>query len=262
LGYFDPINIAIFLVDIALAVHCIRNGHSVLWILAIGIVPFLGGMLGLGPLGILGVWFAYVIFAVVPDFAGSHGFRRFRGSLAQAADPGSAYREKKRQAELTGSVDAKRALAEESINRGFIAEAIALYESAMQGPLGGNDPALLKGLAHARLLAGEGAAAEDLFLKLKALDPAAIDADAELDYARSLALQGKNEAALRQYEMVAPRYPGEEARCRFALLLEEMGQRERAQALFREILASVKGAPSYYRSRQREWTRIAQQHLK
>jgi hypothetical protein len=188
--------------------------------------------------------------------------RRFRGSLAQAADPGRAYREKKRQAELTGSVDAKRALAEECLKRGFTAEAIELYESAMQGPLGGNDPALLKGLAHARLLAGEGAAAESLFLKLKALDPAAIDADAELDYARALALQGKNEAAVRQYEMVASRYPGEEARCRFALLLEEMGQRDRAQALFREILVSVKGAPSYYRSRQREWTRIAQQHLK
>ncbi len=183
--------------------------------------------------------------------------------MAKAADPGRDYREKKRQAELTGSVDAKRALAEESIKRGFFAEAIELYQSAMQGPLGDGDPALLKGLARARMLSGEGGEAERLFLQLKALDPAAFDADAELDYARALELQGKNDAAARQYEIVVSRYPGEEARCRFALLLEQMGQQERAQALFREILASLKGAPSYYRRPpQSEWAKIARQHVK
>ena len=36
----------------------------------------------------------------------------------------------------------------------------------------------------------------------------------------------------------------------------------RAQALFREIVNSVKDAPRYYRSRQSEWIRIAKQHLK
>jgi hypothetical protein len=257
MGYFDPINIAIFFVDVALAVHCIRNGHNVLWILALGIASFLGGFLAL-----VAVWIGYIVFCIIPDFTGSHRFRSFTGSIAKAADPGRDYREKKRQAELTGSVDAKRALAEESIKRGFYAEAVDLYHAAMQGPLGEADPALLKGLARAQMLAGDGAASEAAFLKLKALDPAAIDSDAELDHARALALQRKNDDAVRYYERVAPRYSGEEARCRFALLLEQMGQQERAQALFREILASVKGAPSYYRSRQSEWVRIAKQHLK
>ena len=67
---------------------------------------------------------------------------------------------------------------------------------------------------------------------------------------------------MAQYEKVVNRYPGEEARARFGLLLESMGQDARAQALFAEILKSVKGAPSYYRSRQREWTSIAKAHLK
>ena len=40
------------------------------------------------------------------------------------------------------------------------AEAVELYESAMQGPLGAADPALLKGLARAQMLSGDGAAAE------------------------------------------------------------------------------------------------------
>jgi hypothetical protein len=256
LDYFSPINIGIFLIDIALAVHCVRSGRSVLWILALSVASFFSF------LALIAVWLGYLAFAVVPDLLNSQGMRNFRGSVAKAADPGRAYREKKRQVELTGSVDSKIALAGESIARGQLDEAIALYESAMQGPIGASDPTLLKGLARARMLAGDGAASEELYLKLKALDPAAIDADTELDHARALALQGKNEAAARQYEQIAARYPGEEARLRFALLLEEMGQEARAQALFREILESVKGAPSYYRSRQKEWVRQARQHLK
>src|SRR4051812_13370929 len=213
-------------------------------------------------LALVALWLAYVAMAVIPDFLNSHGMRRFRGSVAQAADPGRGYREKKRQVELVGSVDAKRGLAEESVKRGFFAEAIELYQSAMQGPLGENDPTLLKGLGRARMLAGQGAEAESLFLKLKQVDPAAFDADAELDYARALALQGKNDEAVAQYERVVSRYPGEEARARFGLLLESLGQQARAQALFNEILKSVKGAPSYYRSRQKEWVAIAKAHTK
>jgi hypothetical protein len=101
-----------------------------------------------------------------------------------------------------------------------------------------------------------------LFVKLKQVDPAAFDADAELDYARALALQGKNDEAVAQFEKVVSRYPGEEARARFGLLLESIGREARAQGLYKEILASVKGAPGYYRSRQREWIAIAKSHLK
>ncbi len=256
MGYFSTINIAILLIDLAMAWHVIRSGRSPLWIMGMGLASFVN------VLALVVLWLAYLAMAVTPDFLSSHGVRRFTGSMVNAADPGRSYREKKRQVDIVGSVDSKRALAEESVKRGYYDEAIELYESAMQGPLGASDPTLLKGMARARMLSGEGAEAEALFLKLKEVDPAAFDADAELDYARALALQGKNDAAVAQYEKVVARYPGEEARARFGLLLEQLGQTARAQALFTEILASVKGAPSYYRSRQREWTSIAKSHLK
>lgn len=256
MGYFSTLNIAILLIDLAMAFHVIRSGRSPLWIMGMGLASFVSFY------ALLALWLAYLVMAVIPDFLNSHGVRRFAGGVAKAADPGRGYREKKRQVELVGSVDAKRALAEESVKRGFHAEAIELYENAMQGPLGESDPTLLKGLARAKMLSGDGVAAEALFGKLKAVDPAAFDADAELDHARALALQGKNDEAVAQYEKVVARYPGEEARARFGLLLEEMGQTARAQALFAEIIASVKGAPGYYRSRQREWLSIAKSHLK
>ncbi|HVV27235.1 MAG TPA: tetratricopeptide repeat protein [Rhizomicrobium sp.] len=239
----------VLLIDLAFAWHIIRTGRSPLWIAAIALGQTLG-------------WIAYIVFAIVPDMLRSSSARRFADNVVNAADPGRAYREKLRNVEMVGSVDSKRALAEECVRLGRFADAIELYESAMQGPLGGSDPALLKGLARARMLSGQGAEAEALFLTLKETDPAAFDADAELDYARALALQGKNDQAVAQYEKVVSRYPGEEARARFGLLLEQLGQHARAQALFREITASVKGAPSYYRARQREWVSIARSHLK
>ena len=243
------IGLPTLIIDLALAYHVIRTGRSFLWILGFGFVPVIS-------------WAAYAIFAILPDMWSSAPARRFADNVVNAADPGRGYREKQRQVVMVGSADAKRALAEECIKMGRFADAVELYESAMAGPLGASDAALLKGLARAKMLSGDGAAAEKLFLELKQVDPNAFDADAELDYARALALQGKNDAAVRQYENVVPRYPGEEARSRFALLLQQLGQEQRARQLFREVVDSVKGAPSYYRRRQAEWLRIARQNLK
>ncbi|MDE2265215.1 MAG: hypothetical protein KGL29_04895 [Alphaproteobacteria bacterium] len=237
------------MIDLAFAWHVIRTGRSWLWILAITIVP--------PPFG----WVAYGIFAILPDMMGSTSARRFADNVSNMADPGRSYREKLREVQMVGSADAKRALAEECIKRGRFQDAVDLYQSAMSGPLGGTDAVLLRGMARARLLAGDGGGAAAAFEQLKQVDPAAFDADVELDYARALALVGKTDAALRQYESVLPRYPGEEARCRFALFLQTLGQKERAQALFKEIVESVRHAPSYYRSRQREWVRIAREQL-
>ena len=236
-----------FLVQLAFAAHVIRSGRSYFWILPIMFVPWIGCI-------------AYFVFAILPDMARSTTARRFADDVVNTVDPGRGYREKKRQVELVGSGQAKRELADECIKRGYFQDAIDLYRSAMQGGFE-NDPAFLHGLARAKLLAGDGAGAQAAYEKLKAADPVAFSADAELDYARALALQGKNDEAVVQYERVVPKYPGEEARCRYALLLENLGHHERAQRVFREIVDSVRSAPSYYRSRQREWVKIARQNL-
>lgn len=240
--------IIVLIVDFALSAHVMRSGRSYLWILPIVLFP---------PLG----WVAYLAYVALSGAAGSVRARRFADDVVNTVDPGRGYREKKRDVERVGSVDSKRALAEECIRRGLFQDAVELYQGAMAGPLGAQDTALLFGLARAKLLAGDGAGAEAAFDALKQADPAAFNADAELDYARSLALQEKGEAALAQYEKILVKYPGEEARCRYGLLLQKLGQQEKARRVFREILDSVKGAPPYYRRRQREWVAIARRNL-
>lgn len=246
MSLFGP-GIVVLLIQFAFAAHVIRSGRSYIWILPIMFLPLIGCI-------------AYLIFVILPDAATSAPARRFADDVVNTVDPGRGYHEKKRQVELVGSAQAKRELADECIKRGYFQDAVDLYQSALGGGFE-NDPAMLHGLARAKLLAGDGAGAQAAYERLKAADPVAFNADAELDYARSLALQGRNDEALLQYETVLPKYPGEEARCRYALLLQQLGQHERAQRVFREIVESVRGSPSYYRSRQREWYRIAKQNL-
>ncbi|HET7334237.1 MAG TPA: hypothetical protein VFI93_03900 [Rhizomicrobium sp.] len=240
--------LVLLLFQVGVAYHVIRTGRSPLWIIPIILVPVLGCV-------------GYFVFAILPEMMGSGAARRFADDVVQVADPGRAYREKKLQVEQVGSAQAKRELAQECLKRGLFQDAADLYQSALEGPLGQNDTALLHGLARAKLLLGDGAGAQAEFEALKAADPAAFSADAELDYARALVLQEKFDEAVAQYEKVLPRYPGLEARCRFALLLKKLGQRERAQKIFKEITEAVRGAPSYYKRRQREWVSIARKNL-
>jgi len=237
-----------FLIAIACAVHVVRTERPYLWLLPIFLLPPFGSI-------------AYVAYVLLSDVSGSTSARRFADNVANMADPGRAYREKLRDVERVGSANAKRALAEECIKRGRFQDAVDLYQGAMSGPLGDNDPALLRGMARAKLLAGDGQGAIAAFEKLKEVDRVAFDADVELDYARALVLVGRTDDAMRQYESVVLRYPGEEARCRFALVLQTLGHQDRAQALFSEIVDSVRHAPGYYRRRQREWYRIARERL-
>jgi hypothetical protein len=243
------LGILTFLVQLACAAHVVRTDRSWLWIIPIVLLPWIGCA-------------AYLLLAVLPDAVRTRRpIRRVSDDAASITDPGTSYRRKKLDMETIGSAQTKRVFAEECIKRGQFQEAVNLYTSALEGAHS-EDPALLHGLARARLLAGDGAGAQAAFESLKSISPADFTADARLDFARALALQGKNDEARAQYESLVPTYPGEEARCRYALLLLQTGDADGAQRIFREIIDSMRGAPGYYRRRQREWLNMAKRNLR
>ena len=97
---------------------------------------------------------------------------------------------------------------------------------------------------------------------LQAADPKFISEEAHMIYARSLELQGKNDEAAAEYARLVPYYAGEEARARYAMLLDKIGRHAEARDLYAQILKNLDGAPSRYRSQQREWGVIAKNALK
>jgi len=237
------------LVQLGCAAHVVQSGRSWLWILPIMLLPWIGCA-------------AYLLFAVVPDAVrANRPARRMADEFATVAESAASYSRKKRDVETIGSAQSKRIFAEECIKRGRYQEAADLYASAMEGALA-EDPALLHGLARATLLLGDGARSEAAFEKLKEISPADFTPGARLGLARALALQGKNAEASAEYEALLPVFPGEEARARYALLLQTMGEDARAQRLYRDVLESQKDAPRYTRRREREWVGIAKQNLR
>ena len=245
MGYLFYLGPTILL--IVCVVHAIRTGRIFPWIYVIIFLPMIGSLI-------------YIAMEIVPDFVRGRQARQLGSTVRGIADPHRGLRQAHRDVELTGSVDAKKALAEEYVARGKYADAVALYKDALQGQFK-DDTALLLGLARAQFLNGDAAGTQASLDALQAADPKFANADAHLLYARALEGQGKDAEALEEYRKLVRYYPGEEARARMGLLLQKLGRPDEARALFAEIVKLMTGAPGRYVKAQKEWGDIARKNL-
>jgi hypothetical protein len=229
-------------------VHAIRNGNVWPWIYIIVLLPGIGSII-------------YLFMEILPEMARSRHASKLQSNIRQMADPHRSLREAHRAAEMVGSVDAKRALAEQYIARGNYAGAVEIYRDAAQGQFK-DDPAVLLGLSRALFLNGDPAGAQASLDALQAADPKFVSEEAHLLYARALEAQGKDAEALAEYKKLAGYYSGEEARTRYAMLLEKTGARDDARTIYQQVVKSLDGAPSRYRRDQREWGDIARRALR
>jgi len=155
---------------------------------------------------------------------------------------------------------ARRRLAEQCIRAGRPAEAVKLYEAALAGARGG-DPALTFGLAHAHFENRDYAQCAATLDRMRQPDGRFRVPEMQLLYARSIEADGQFDAAKTAYAVAVEICPGEEARCRQALLLRRAGEPQAALELFQTIVRSVaKADPAYLRT-QREWFEIAKREL-
>jgi hypothetical protein len=245
-GYIDYLlPIAIMLVCV---VHIIKTGRNFIWVYVLIFIPLFGAL-------------AYVAVEIVPAMFKSRTAQKFGAGAKAMADPNKSFREARRAVEITGSVDAKRNLAEEYARRGDHAAAIEIYRDSLVGQFR-DDPALLMGLARAQFASGDGAGVQASLDQLQAADPNFVSADGHLLYARALEMQGKDEDAMTEYARLVPYYSGEEARARYALLLQKHGRDEDAQALYTEILKRLDGAPKRIQAMQKEWGDIARRNVR
>jgi hypothetical protein len=244
----SPLGIAMLVLLIVCVVHSVRTGNVFPWIYIMVFLP------GIGPL-------IYLFMVIVPEFMRGRGAQRLGRGVSQMADPNRAMREAQRAAEMTGSVDARRNLAEQYLARGQAAEAVALYHGMLEGQFR-EDPVLWLGLARAQFAGGDAQGAQASLDEVQRIDPKFQSGDAHLLYARALEAQGKTDEALEEYKRLIRYFSGEEARVRYAMLLERTGRGDEARALYEQVAKSVSGAPSHYRKTQKEWGDIAARALK
>ena len=124
-----------------------------------------------------------------------------------------------------------------------------------------NDANLLWGLARAELMGGEYAEAHASAAKILKVKPGFRTGEVKLLQARALEGQQQFTDALLAYAEAAPLFVGEEGRCRYGLLLQQVGKADKARDVFAEVVRNGERGDSHYRGTQREWIQLAKKQL-
>ena len=244
----SPILLLSIVLQVGCAVHVIRTGRPMYWIFLLLIGSYIAVAV-------------YLLAEVMPDMRNSPGARRAMRTAHDRIDPERRKRRAATQLELADTADNRRRLAEESLRTGDYQHAMVQYQAALQG-LYETDPDLMLGLAKSQFALGLAREARDTLDALIAANPNYRSTDGHLLYARALEAMGDTAAALHEYEALASGFPGEEGRARYAQLLLRDGQKDKAQAVFRDIVKRSDLGPSYYRRDQREWIDLAKREMR
>lgn len=233
--------------DLFCLVHIIRTGRPPIWLALIFFTPFVGAA-------------AYIFLEVLPDMRHSRAGQRAVSDITKIVNPNRDLRELTTQAARADTVANKSALAKECLARNHFGEAKDLFESCLSG-MHETDPDLMQGLALAQFELKEFEGAIDTLDRLRAANPEVTMPEGHLIFARSKEELGDNDSALEEYDALAAYYPGEEARCRYALLLLKTGQVREAKEQFQHLIARVNDASKVYFRSQRDWYQVAQRNL-
>jgi hypothetical protein len=227
--------------------HVMRTGRRCQWLFIILALPLVGCL-------------AYLFLEILPDLQHSRAGRQAVRDLGAVIDPERDLREMTQRLTEADTVENRAALAEECSRRGRPADAKRLFESCLAG-VHATDHALMLGLARAQFALEDHAGACATLERLRAAHPDLNCPDGHLLYARSKEQQGEVERALIEYVALAEYHPGEEARCRLALLLQKTGRVAEARALFQQVVESVERARKLYYRTERDWYEVARRNL-
>ena len=235
--------VLVLLAQIACAVHVIRTGRHYVWIYLVVFVPVVGMA-------------AYIVVEILPELLHSRPARQAAAGIERTVNPGRRLRAALQRVQISPTTENKAALAAEYLLAGMPTEAIALYREALTG-IHETDPGIMLGLARALFADQNFAMTQKQLEELLAAHPKLHSPEAHLLYARSLEEQGKNGAALAEYRALVLYFPGQEARCRYAMLLQRTGRGDEARRMFEEICQLVEYGPRHQRFMQREWYEAA-----
>lgn len=238
------------IIAVFFAVHAVRTQQNMYWLLILFAFPGLGSLV-------------YFFAIYLPGLRQTRGARAARRAIGQLVDPNRAVREARDAFDRAPTVDHRMRLGAALLDAGDPQAALEHYEAAASGPFA-TDPALLLGLARAQFATGGHAAAVAALERLFAAQPQSRQqADPALLYARALA--ASNAPGTRAaFEQALTCASDAAARCMFADWLTTQGEpaeRERAQALYAEIVHDGKHWPRHAREHNSEWLRRAQAAL-
>jgi hypothetical protein len=242
-----PVLLALTAVIQALFVyHVYRSGRPYWWAMVILSFPLVGCMI-------------YYAFEIFPNSREHRSARRAAAQMARAFNPSGELQARLEALAVCPSVTNRIAAADEFMRCGVFGEAVRLYQEALVGPHA-DDPSLLLGLARAHVNNGTFHDARTVLEQLRTMDDRYRPDEARLLYARTLEGLGESNRALAEYEALAPVYVGLEAKCRYAMLLKQLGFSVQAESVFTEMLEHARRFRVNLDS-ERPWIDAARRHV-
>lgn len=226
------------LLQVFCAVHIVRTGRNSLWLWVVVLLSIPGCI-------------AYFAVELAPELLGTRTARRVRQATIKAIDPERELREARDRLALADTAENRLRLGDALVEMRRFGEAVPHYEAALASAPSGDWRISIK-LANACFEIGQ---AERTLMLIDAIPTIGSSADADrvaMLRARALEHIDRRDEALRIYEDLSSRYPGEEARCRFAHLLIEAGQTARAIVVLQEIRARMQRASREQRRAEQE----------
>ncbi|MCC2974874.1 tetratricopeptide repeat protein [Massilia sp. IC2-476] len=191
------------IVAIFFAVHAVRTGRPMYWLMILFAFPLLGSI----------VYFAAVF---LPHSRLERQARLAGHALQRKLDPGRDVREARAAFDLTPTAHNQMRLAAALLESGQTAEAVAQYDACLQGPFA-NDPEVILGAARARSLHGQPEAAISLLAPLQVKQPGYRAEEVGLVLGRAYDATGRQVEAGAQFTAAAERFGSIEARVELAL---------------------------------------------
>ena len=240
-----------FIAAIYFAVHAIRSGQSLYWLLLLFSFPLLGSLV-------------YFVAIYLPEVRHSRGARQVVHSAKQFIDPGKGLRNARAELDRTPTVQNRVRLGMELLGSGQAEEARTLLEQAASSPLG-DDPYILTGLARARLESGHAALAVETLEGLFARHPdVRRKPEQTLLYAQALA-DSNAPAARAAFERAVECGNDAAARCLYAewlLAQPDAADREKSRSLFASVLDDARHWSRHARSHNAPWLERAKARMK
>jgi hypothetical protein len=230
-------------------VHVIRTGRSQLWLMALMFLPVASAL-------------AYLIVEILPGLRGNRHVRTVQAKAIQALDPEREVRAARDALDLADTAANNLRLADALAELGRHAEAVPLYRASIGKTVGDVDPRTQMKLAAALFESGLGAEALELLDTVpEPLGQSERDRK-QLLRAKLLEHLGRKDEALKLYEDVVTRMPGEEARCRYAALLLDQGWDRKAMKVLEEVEKRMKRLDRQQRAADADMYRWAAETLR
>ncbi len=209
------------LVALVCAVHVVRSGQPLYWLLILFAFPLLGSAV-------------YVVAVWLPNAKIERRAVRATGSVVRALDPQRAIREARAALDETPTAQNQMRLAAALLEAGQGAEAAEWYERCLQGPFAA-DPDIRLGAARALLAGGRPAEALAHLATIRQARPDFRMEVVALLTAGAEAAAGRPDAARAEYESAIARFGTFEARADYAIWARSAGDVATADRLDAEI---------------------------